>query len=175
MKENVAIQPPTLDDAHDAAALHHQSWVATYTPLLSPDKAARLTLEERVGHWERLLRERPRRMGALVAKRDGAVVGLAEWEIGPEGDPSVGEVHAIHVAAEERGRGVGRALLEASVAALRESALRRAILWVLEDNANARAFYERQGWAWDGTRVERPLGGFADFPRAVEVRYMLDL
>jgi ribosomal protein S18 acetylase RimI-like enzyme len=175
MKESVAIQPPTLDDAHDAAALHHKSWVATYTPLLAPDKAARLTLEERVDHWERFLRERPRHLGAFVAKRDGALVGLVEWEIGSEGDPSVGEIHAIHVAAEGRGRGVGRALLDASVAALRKSGLRHAILWVLEDNASARAFYGRQGWAWDGTRAERPLGGFEDFPRVVEVRYALDL
>ncbi|MGO9180306.1 MAG: N-acetyltransferase family protein [Candidatus Limnocylindrales bacterium] len=175
MVENVAIQPPTLDDAHAAAALHYQSWVATYTPLLSPDQAARLTHEERAGHWERLLRERPPDRGALVAKRDGALVGLVEWEMGPEGDPTVGEVHAIHVAAEERGRGVGWALLQASVAALRESGVCRAILWVLEANANARAFYERQGWVWDGTRVEHPLGGFEDFPCVVEVRYALDL
>jgi len=103
--ENVAIQPPTLGDAYAAAALHYQSWVATYTRLLAPDQAARLTLEERAGHWERLLRERPPDRGALVAKRGSTLVGLVEWELGPRRDPTVGEVHAIHVAPEERGRG----------------------------------------------------------------------
>ena len=46
---------------------------------------------------------------------------------------------------------------------------------VIEDNTSARTFYERQGWAWDGTRLERPLGGFPGFPSVVEVRYALDL
>ena len=63
----------------------------------------------------------------------------------------------------------------ASVAALRERGVQRAILWVVEDNATARRFYERQGWSWDGTRVARPLGGFLGFPTVVEVRYVLDL
>ena len=88
---------------------------------------------------------------------------------------ATGEIHAIHVAPGERGRGIGWQLLTASVAALRAHGIRRAILWVVEDNSSARAFYERQEWAWDGTRLERPLGGFPDFPAVIEVRYVLDL
>ena len=114
-------------------------------------------------------------MGALVAVRSGVFVGLVEWEIGVDADTSVGEIHAIHVALEERGRGVGWRLLDASVEALRAHGVGRAILWVLEDNSTARAFYERQGWVWDGTVLERPLGGFPDCPSVVEVRYGLDL
>jgi ribosomal protein S18 acetylase RimI-like enzyme len=98
-----------------------------------------------------------------------------EWELGVDGDPGLGEIHAIHVAPVERGRGVGWRLLNASVAALRAQGLRQAILWVVEDNSPARAFYERQGWAWGGTRLERPLGGFPDFPGVIEVRHVLDL
>ena len=175
MDDALEIRSPRLDDAAGAAAVHYRSWVATYAPLIRPDQADRLTLAERVAHWEWLLGTRPAHMGALVAVRSGAIVGLVEWEIGADGDTSVGEIHAIHVALEERGRGVGWRLFKASVEALRGHDLRRAILWVVEDNTNARAFYERQGWAWDGTRVERPLGGFPDFPAVVEVRYGLDL
>jgi ribosomal protein S18 acetylase RimI-like enzyme len=98
-----------------------------------------------------------------------------EWEIGVADDPSVGEIHAIHVASEERGRGVGWRLLDAAIETLRRYGVRRAILWVVEDNVTARGFYERQGWRWDGTRLERPLGGFLDFPSVVEVRYALEL
>lgn len=114
-------------------------------------------------------------MGALLAVRAGAIVGLVAWVIGVDDDPSVGEIHAIHVALEERGRGVGWRLLDAAVEAARGRGVRRAILWVVENNVAARAFYERQGWVWDGTRLERPLGGFPDFPTVVEVRYALDL
>ena len=128
-----------------------------------------------MAHWKWLLGSQPAHMGALLAVRPGAIVGLVEWEIGVDDDPSVGEVHAIHVALEERGRGTGRRLLDAAVEALRDHGIHRAILWVVEDNVTARAFYEQRGWAWDGTRLERSLGGFSDFPIVVEVRYALDL
>jgi ribosomal protein S18 acetylase RimI-like enzyme len=173
--DELEIRPARPEDAADAAAVHYRSWVATYRPLIRPDQAARLTLAERVAHWVRLLKTRPPHMGALLAVRSGAIVGLVEWEIGPGGDADAGEIHAIHVALEERGRGVGRRLLDASVGALRDHDVRRAILWVVEDNTSARAFYERQGWAWDGARVERSLGGIPDFPMVVEVRYALVL
>ena len=175
MKEALEIRAPRIDDAAGAAAVHYRSWVATYTPLLRPDQADRLTLAERIAHWEWLLGSQPPHMGALFAVRSGAIVGLVEWEIGVDANTSVGEIHAVHVALEERGRGVGRLLLDACVEALRSHGVRRATLWVVEDNSTARSFYERQGWAWDGTRMERPLGGFPDFPSVVEARYSLDL
>jgi GNAT superfamily N-acetyltransferase len=138
--------------------VHYHGWVATYGPLLAPDEAERLTLTERVEHWARLLRERSADRGALVAERENRIVGLIEWEIGPEGNRALGEVHAIHVAPEERGRGVGTVLLVAALEAMRSLGVRRAVLWVLDANTTARRFYEGQGWVWDGARVERPLG-----------------
>ena len=145
MIELLALRSPGPPDARAAAELHYRSWIATYGPLLAPDQAARLTLTERVEHWERLLGERSADRGALVAERAGRIVGLVEWEIGPEGDRAVGEVHAIHIAPEERGRGVGTVLLVAAVEAMRSLGVRHAILWVLDGNATARRFYERQG------------------------------
>ena len=173
--EPLEIRPPRIDEAAGAAAVHHRSWVDTYTALVGPIEAARLTLAERIAHWEWLLGSQPTNWGALVAIRSGAIVGLVEWELGVDADTSVGEIHAIHVAVEERSRGVGRRLLNGSMRALRAHGLRRTILWVVEDNSPARAFYERRGWAWDGTRLERPLGGFPGFPAVIEVRYALDL
>jgi ribosomal protein S18 acetylase RimI-like enzyme len=175
VEDALEIRAPGLGDAAGAAALHYRSWVATYSPLVRPDQAERLTLAERIAHWERLLGSQPAHMGALVAVLSGAIVGLVEWEIGVGADPSVGEIHAIHVALEERGRGVGWRLLRAAVESLRAQGVLRAILWVVEDNSPARAFYERHGWVWDGARLERPLGGFPDFPSVVEVRYAFDL
>ncbi len=175
MVEPPALRPPGPPDAPAVAELHHRSWIATYGPLLPRDQAARLTLAERVEHWERLLSEHSADRGSLVAEREGRIVGLVEWEIGPDGDAAVGEVHAIHVAPEDRGRGTGKVLLVAAVQAMHSLGVRRAVLWVLEGNTTARRFYERQGWVSDGTRIERSLGGFADFPTVIEIRYALDV
>lgn len=72
-----------------------------------------------------------------MAERPGRIVGLIEWEIGPEGDRAVGEVQAIHVAAGERGRGVGKVLPIAAVEAMRSLGVRRAVLRALDGNANS--------------------------------------
>lgn len=175
MTELPVLRSPRPEDAQAVAELHYRSWVGTYGPRVTPGEAERLRLTERVEHWEWLLRERPSDRGALVAERARRVVGLVEWEIGPDGDRAIGEVHAIHVATEERGRGVGTVLLAAAVEAMRSLGVRRAVLWVLDANSAARRFYERHGWVCDGTTVERPLGGFANFPPVIEVRYALDL
>ena len=34
-----------------------------------------------------------------------------------------------------------------------------AVLWVLEPNERARRFYERGGWAFDGTTRDELIGG----------------
>ena len=45
--------------------------------------------------------------------------------------------------------------------------LRGLVVWALEDNAQARRFYEVRGWTTDGARRDRDFGG----ETAVEVRY----
>ena len=56
------------------------------------------------------------------------------------------ELHALYVLPELWGRGIGRDLL-AAAGDVSE-------LWVLESNERARRFYERFGWAPDGSGRE---------------------
>lgn len=57
-----------------------------------------------------------------------------------------GEVlNRLYVHPKYHGLGAGKILLKSAV----EHGARR--LWVDEGNLPARTFYERQGWAWDGT------------------------
>jgi RimJ/RimL family protein N-acetyltransferase len=55
--------------------------------------------------------------------------------------------------------GIGRALHGACVEDLRRNGFDEARLWVLEANPAARSFYERLGWAWDGTTAPHDVGG----------------
>ena len=93
--------------------------------------------------------DRPR--GAvLVAERDGEVVGFAN--VGPAEDPAgAGELYALNVDPAHWGTGAGRALLQAAQAELARLGFGELVLWVLPANARARRFYERAGWAGDGT------------------------
>ncbi len=62
------------------------------------------------------------------------------------------EILNLAVAPAERRRGLARSLLEAALAAVRESGIRRAFLEVRESNAAAIALYRRQGFAETGRR-----------------------
>ena len=73
-----------------------------------------------------------------VFDQDGQVAGFAALD----GE----ELRAIYVDPPAQGAGVGSALLEASVDALRAAGRREAFLWCFEANGLARAFYERHGW-----------------------------
>lgn len=72
-----------------------------------------------------------------VARRHGRVLGFAIRD--------GAELHALYVARPARGRGIGKALLDAAKAA--EPALG---LFAHEANARARAFYAREGFTEAG-------------------------
>lgn len=79
-----------------------------------------------------------------------------------------GELRGLYVVPEEWGTGVAGALLDAGVNDMRELGASSAILWVVEQNARARRFYERVGWAADGETK-------ASMFDIVEVRYRRSL
>ena len=86
--------------------------------------------------------------------------------LGPSEEPGVPELYAIHVDPAYVGTGVGRLLM---IDALEHLGERARVLWVLEGNARARRFYERGGWALDGTTRDVPMGG----ETAHQLRYAL--
>lgn len=84
----------------------------------------------------------------VVAERDGTVLGyLMAWSV-------VDELHVINVAvaAEARREGIGTLLLDKALAGARAEGCRSATLEVRTDNAAARSFYLRHGFAVTGRR-----------------------
>jgi GNAT superfamily N-acetyltransferase len=94
-------------------------------------------------------------------------------EIGAIGEiGAFGEIVAIYLLPAQWGRGLGRELMDASLAELRGWGFTSALLWVLEGNVRARRFYESGGWQTDGAVVVAET--WLPFPLR-EVRYVLRL
>jgi len=101
--------------------------------------------------------------GAEGGTEGGTVTGFAE--AGParrsqdwnDLDPVEGEVYAIYVDPARWGTGAGRALMDATVAALKAAGRSPVRLWVLDANDRARRFYERYGFVLDGERSSYPV------------------
>lgn len=88
---------------------------------------------------------------ALLAEQDGAVLGMlvffptySSWR----GRPGV-MIHDLFVREPARGNGIGEALVAALAELARQRGWARIDVSVLEDNAAARRFYDRQGLTHD--------------------------
>jgi len=97
----------------------------------------------------------------LVAERDGAVVGYTY--AGVEGDDyqalrgPAGVLYDILVDPAERGRGVGRTLLDATLAALEARGAPRVVLMTAEQNATAQRLFARAGFRRTMIEMTREL------------------
>jgi ribosomal protein S18 acetylase RimI-like enzyme len=159
-------------DAEDITRVQVTAWQWAYRGLLPQGYLDRMDpLDVQRLDWRRRhLAESTGRAATLVAVDEGAVVGFAN--IGPyrpdgehpdrTGDhpDGGGEVYAIYQMPGRYRTGVGRALMDAAVATLRDRGHTPIRLWALADNARALAFYHRYGFRDDGGRgtftVEQP-------------------
>ncbi len=99
------------------------------------------------------------------------MTGFAEF--GPSRESSVTtELSTLYVLPSVLGTGVGRHLMAATAAVLREAGYRwSARLWVLEAHTRARRFYDHAGRLPDGTATCDSTGGVT----LPTVRYALSL
>ena len=168
----VVARPARLDDADAIGDIHVRTWKVAYAGILPDGLLDALDPTIQAARWSRAIRSGARTR-LLVAERDGRIVGFAAY--GPHREPDLGaeagELYAIYVAPEAWGTGAGRALIRAVADGLRAAGHRVGILKVLDANARARAFYEREGWAFD--RVTEPYD--ADGTPVPESRYRADL
>lgn len=160
-------------DAEAMAEVWIASWREAYRDLLSPATLRALDRSRQMAHWLTTLlgRELAPDAGrafvavATIERGGGGVVGLCET--GPvRGNAGIGEIFTLYVAPWFHRRGAGSALLEHACADLAQRGFEHVILWVLQGNGRARAFYERHGLRFDGRRRVEPMAG-----RPVSLRY----
>jgi len=123
---------------------HHRDLGAQALPFRSDEEA----WTRRRAHYEALLESG--RGHLLLAEEGERVVGYAMVsEVGGQATLAtadrVAELESLSVAEDERGRGVGRALMDAACAVARDRGLGELMLYVLEGNEEAVRFYERYG------------------------------
>lgn len=137
--------------------MHYRSRAAAYAHILSDATHGGGSAEALGEWWSERWRWEQDTHRLTIAEQDGAVVGFTY--VGPSETTGAAELYAIHVDPALVGTGVGRDLMVNALKQLAELGADRAVLWVLEANDRARAFYERGGWTPDGsTRVE-PVNG----------------
>jgi GNAT superfamily N-acetyltransferase len=115
---------------------------------------------EVLARWEASLDDIGTRV--LVAEADGRLVGVAaaaaEW------------LEALYVDPDQWSSGIGSELHDRALEEFRALGATRCHLWVLEENEQARRFYERRGWRQNETTRVVPYP-----PHPLDVGYTREL
>ena len=148
------IRRATRDDIPATLDMKLAAWRETYASqrpesFFAAEAARR---EQQIDWWSRGLAA-----GAELWVAEGPagrIIGCSGGGPAQDDDADAGaphELQMLYVLAEAYGTGLGRQLLEAAIGG------RPALLWVLEDNPRAQAFYRKLGFSPDGRR--EPLTG----------------
>ena len=157
MKHKIFARYSAPELCQELGRIMAESFRSAFAEFISKETLDRCAVAE---NCAALLANLPREMTTVTGWLDGKLMGLLVFSQRPEGRT---EIEAIHSLPETWGTGLGAAMLEF---ALEETnAEKVAGLWAFEENARARRFYEKHGFAFTGeTRV-------SEFDGAVEVRY----
>jgi ribosomal protein S18 acetylase RimI-like enzyme len=170
----IVIRNATRDDADAITDVQVASWRAGYAHVF-PDSV--LFAEDfdslRRSFWNAWRFAPGHRVAVAV---DGEhVIAFASY--GPErerarGFTGRGEIWAIYVHPDRWGTGVASELIDHTELRLQAEGFESAVLWVLDDNPRARAFYEKHGWTASGLTAELDDYGGDPVP---EVEYRKEL
>ena len=143
-------------DAKAVAALHADSWRRAYRGIYSDDFLGSGLDGERLAVWEARLSEPPANQYVLLAQDESRLAGFICGYA--DDDEQWGSlVDNLHVSIDYRRTGIATELMRRAARWFESNAQTAAVyLWVLEDNAPARRFYEALGAAHPET-VTRDL------------------
>lgn len=153
------IRRPNISDADGMGCAHVRAWQAAYRSIMPDDYLAGLRAEDRASMWRRRI-DATGGEGLLVVVADEEVLGFAAFGRCEDDDSSaeIGQLYAINLDPAHWGKGLGRSLLQTATNELARN-FDHLVLWVVPQNARARALYESEAWASDGvSRREEILG-----------------
>ena len=191
----IEIRPASAADEPAITQIRRETWLVAYAQIIDPDIIERVTAPggrpsaARPGDRTSLVAVAPRQQAAARAEAR-VVVGYASFgpertvasaastgsgkqpgaltEAGLAGETA--ELYTLYVTPAHWSTGAGRALTDAALDGLRVAGYQRVVLWTLTENARARRFYAKAGFAPDGaTNILAGLGSVE------ELRYARDL
>ncbi|GGX63605.1 GNAT family N-acetyltransferase [Streptomyces hiroshimensis] len=170
----VRIRTMTEDDIDAVAEIRVGGWRTAYAGLVPQGHLDAMDAAEDAARHRRLFRLNGglQRVNLVAESADG-VAGWACY--GPCRDADAtdgdGELYALYVRPDLIGTGAGRALCTAVTEGAAARGFRRMLLWVLEGNHRARAFYTHAGFVPDGSEQPYEVAGVS----VPEVRYAMPL
>ena len=166
----MTIRRAVSGDAETVGRIHVESWNVAYRGIMPDDVIARTDLAYRTTFWADRIADQA--WPVFLIEEEGSAVAFCQMipSRDADDDPTrVGHITSLHVLPHLRGHGYGRTLIDHVCAEFRRRGFAEVTLWVLEENRDARRFYEKRGFHLDGgtRRYDRT--------QVPEVRYRIRL
>jgi GNAT superfamily N-acetyltransferase len=152
---NYVIREATESDAEGIAAVHVNSWQTSYAGIIDQSFLDNISYEDRLTLRREILQTK--NVLHLVALFGEQSVGFAgagpirsESRVGQHSlfkdkEVGIGEIYAIYLLEEHKGKGCGKALFNTCRLWLSQQGFKSFVVRALVDNSRARRFYEREG------------------------------
>jgi ribosomal protein S18 acetylase RimI-like enzyme len=162
------VRNASIDDCAAIAAVHVKAWQSAYRGHMPDEFLDSLSVAGRTEMWRKLILQ-PGRVLLVADDLDGSIRGFCALIQSRDADAksTIAEIAAIYVSPDDWGQGIGQKLLSAAVSRALGNGFSELTLWVLDANQRARRFYEKFGFAPDGSTKEEDRGSFV----IREVRY----
>lgn len=138
----VSVRNARPADAAALAQIFSDSWRLAYTGILPSLHLEREILRRDATWWRRAIAAE---RNLLVVLHGETIAGYATCGRARGGGRDIGEIYELYMAPVYQGLGLGEHLFEVCRATLDALDLERLIVWALEGNEKAHAFYIRCG------------------------------
>ena len=138
----VSVRNARPADAAALAQIFRESWRFAYAGILPALHLEREILRRDATWWRRAIAAE---RNLLVILHGETIAGYATCGRARGGGRDVGEIYELYLAPVYQGLGMGEHLFEACRSVLDDLDLERLIVWALEGNERAYAFYKRCG------------------------------
>jgi len=150
----IKIRKALAKDAYEYAANHIDCWQSAYKGIISDEYLENMSVEQ-MAESNRTILSDPGAFSYYYAELNGRMIGrLVIGKCRDEDKPNQGEIAAIYLLDEFWGIGYGREMMDYSLSELKRKGYEEGLIWVLEANSRARQFYEKCGFAFDGSTQE---------------------
>lgn len=143
-----------LDDRLAISKVYEESWKYAYQGIVPQDYLDSIP----EGQWASHMEQEDRKN--LVMVQNGIIIGTSGFgKSRMEKMDGFGEIISLYFLPDYMGKGYGRLLLQAVVGELKKMGFDKVFLWVLEENRNARDFYEKCGFVQTERCLFSDIGG----------------
>ena len=166
---NKLIRKVRYEDIEQIVDINMQDWKQVYKGIIDDSSLENLDKKEKIEKWKKSYNKG----NLIVFEKDEKVLGYCRYDdnISNKNNEIDSEIIALYVKYDNLGQGIGKKLVEYVKEDLKNKNRKKMIIWCLQENINARKFYEKIG----GKLIQDEKYFEKDGKRYKEVGYIFDI